>query len=340
MTLSETPVIDTHVHVWQPEYIPSALRMSWAEAASYRRPGPGRSPDEIYRRVSQDIRDPDAAHLVAAMDIAGVAQSVILGVDYGPDAWAATRTPARTVMQRYDEICRQSGGRFSFAAGVHPARPGALLDARNYLASDMCRGIKFYPPAGFRADEPMCEPVYGALIETDKAAIFHTASVRGLLNWANAQPLNIVAVQARHPEMKIVLAHGGFPCWWDECVALAASHPRTYIEVSLWQEEALTAPGTFLPMLERAIRLCGADRILFASDTMYGSKKKGADNWKRWVEFFRTLPLQTDGRISETDVANMIYHNARDVFFGASKDTPMTVSTQLSAHADRGETRA
>lgn len=125
----------------------------------------------------------------------------------------------------------------------------------------------------------------------------------------------IANVQARHPDLTIVLAHAGFPCWLDECVALAASHGRTYLEVSLWQEEALAPYSPFLPMLERAVRLCGADRILFASDTMYGGRLKGADEWGQWVRYFRDLPTATTGRISADAVADILEHNAQRAYF-------------------------
>ena len=290
--------------------------MSWAENAAYRRPGPGRTPDALYQRVSRDIVDPQAAHVIGAMDVAGVSQALILGVDYGPEKWADTRTPASKVMTHYDELCRRSQGRLHFAAGVHPHRRDAAALARDYLSSDVCRGVKLYPPAGFTADDPACEGIYEALLESGKTAIFHTAYGKGLLKWRNSWPPYVADVQARHQDLKIVLAHAGFPCWWDESVAVVASHPRTWLEVSLWQEEALASPAEFLPKLERAIRLCGADRILFASDTFYGPELKGAGEWKSWVEFFRTLPQQTDGRISEDDVAKMLYQNAREAFFG------------------------
>jgi predicted TIM-barrel fold metal-dependent hydrolase len=318
MSGSEPTVIDTHVHVWVPDYIPPALRMSWAEVAAYRKRGGVRSPDEIYPRVSQEIVDPNAEHVLAAMELAGVSKSIIMGVDYGPEDWAATRVPVGTIMRRYDEICRNSGGRLTFAAGVDPRRPDAASLARGYLASDACRGIKFYPPAGFRAYEEVCEPLYEALIETDKAAVFHTAAVRGKLAWRNGWPIYLADVQARHPELRIVLAHAGYSCWWDECVALAASHARTYLELSLWQDEALTPNSGFQQMLERAIRLCGSDRILFASDTMYGERLKGADRWKDWVAYFRALPEATEGRVSEDDVHNMLFCNAEEAFFSKS----------------------
>ena len=308
------PVLDPHVHVWEPDFLPAALRMSWAEASAYRKEH-GPPPEEVYPRVSRNIADPRAVHLSAAMDVAGVSRSIILGVDYGPEDWATARTPAHQVMQRYDEICRTSDGRLAYAAGVDPRRPDAVLLAREYLSGDSCRGIKFYPPAGFQADDPACEPLYQALAETGKTAVFHTAYTRGRLTWRNAWPMHIADVQARHPDLTIVLAHAGFPCWWDECVALAASHARTYLELSLWQDEALVPNSTFLPMLERAIRLCGVDRILFASDTMYGERLKGADDWRRWVQYFRDLPAATDGRISPADVDNILSHNAHRAYF-------------------------
>jgi predicted TIM-barrel fold metal-dependent hydrolase len=314
--MTSATVIDPHVHVWLPEYIPPALRMSWAQGAATRRAG--RSADDIYPRVSQDIRDPDGAHLLSAMESAGVAQAVIMGVDYGPETWAKTSVPVAQIMRRYDEICCASDGRLFYAVGIDPRRPDAVATAREHLARDTCRGIKFYPPAGFRASDESCHALYEVLEDTDKAAVFHTAAVRGRLLWRNAWPVYLADVQARHPALRIVLAHAGAPCWWDECLALAANHGRTYLELSLWDRDARSGDYDFAAMLRRAVRMCGSDRILFASDTMYGEQMRGVDDWKAWIDYFRQLPETSGGALSENDVENMLSRNATEVFFGGS----------------------
>jgi predicted TIM-barrel fold metal-dependent hydrolase len=331
------PIVDAHVHVWSPEYIPSGLRMSWAEAAVLRKGKPASSADEVYPRVSQDIVDPDAVHLRSAMDLAGIDRSVILGVDYGPEDWARPQVPSSAVMVRYDELCRQSEGRLSYAAGLDPRRAGAATRAREYLASDVCRGIKFYPPAGFRANDSVCDPVYQALVEAEKTAVFHTAAVRGRLMWSNAWPIHIADVQARFPDLRIVLAHAGYSAWWDECVALAASHPRTYLELSLWDREAAGDSQAFVAMLERAMRIAGSDRIIFASDTMYGEQLKGVDALTAWVQFFLDLPEISNGRISMRTVEDILRRNAEEAFFGARSEyvtgAPAPAGPAQGAHA-------
>jgi predicted TIM-barrel fold metal-dependent hydrolase len=310
--MNEGQVFDAHVHAWQPEWIPTALRRSWAESFAYRRGD--RTPEEIFPRVSQNIIDPHAEHLTAAMDAAGVGRALLMGVDYGPAEWARSDTPAEAVMARYDEICRASRGRLLYAAGVHPARPDAVERAQRLLASDACRGIKFYPPAGYHADDEICDPLYEVLRETGKTAVFHTGYGRGRLRWAMAAPLHLAEMQARHIDLTIVVAHAGFPCWWEECVAVAAAGARTYLELSLWQADALADAERFTAMIERAIRLCGVDRIIFASDTMYGEKLKGTEEWAHWVQFFRDLPDRTDGRVTEDDVTRLLRTNAEEAY--------------------------
>ncbi|WP_432830972.1 amidohydrolase family protein [Dactylosporangium sp. CA-092794] len=327
-------VLDAHVHMWLPEYIPATLRMSWAKTSVLRKGMPLDAAADVYPRVSSDIVDPDGAHLLTALDRAGIGRAIIMGVDYGPEAWAATEATATAFMERLDRVCRDSDGRLAFNAGIDPRRPEAVAHARTYLRSDACRGLKFYPPAGIRADEKHCFPLYEALIDADKTAVFHCGIGRGSLRWGNAWPIHLVGVQARYPELKIVLAHSGYMAWFDECVALAAAHPRTYLELSLWEKEALADGSPFRPMLERAVRLAGGDRILFGSDTMFGESLRGVEQLAAWRDWFLDLPKATSNRIPAATVEDMLRRNAEEVYFGnRSPRTPSTIGANLDGAA-------
>lgn len=322
-------VIDTHVHAWEPTFIPPAVRMSWAEGAVLRRDGAPGEVDDVYSRVTHGVTDPEGRHLLAAMALAGVDHAILIGVDYGEVDGSRASVPARVVMDRYRGIVSRERGRLSYVAGIDPRDPEAIGAARDLLDQEECVGLKIYPPAGFRPSDPICEPIYRALIAADKPAIFHTSAIRGRLYWRNSWPVYISDVQARHQDLKIVLAHSGWSCWWDECVALAANHPRTYLELSLWQKFASRRPKVFAEMLSRARDETGSDRILFASDTMYGEKLEApAREWRSWVDYMKALPETTAGDITESEVTMFCGGNAAHLFGLAVDASGQEITTE------------
>lgn len=321
-------VVDAHVHVWRPEYLPAALRRSWATGSVLRKGQDLDAVEAVLPRVSEGVRDHEGRHLTKALELAGIDRAVVMGVDYGPEEWAAD-APVDDFMAELERTCAASAGQLVYNAGVDPRRPDAVDRARRHLASPHCVGIKFYPPAGFRMDDPRCLPLLDLLVETGKTAVVHVGYGRGMLHWGNSAPLHLAGVLADLPELRLVLAHSGYPAWWDECVALAAAHPRTYLELSLWQGDALAPGSDFTARLERAVRIAGSDRVLFASDTMFGEDLHGVEGLVAWRAYVERLPAATDGRIDEDAVEDILRRNAEEAFLGGR--TPRSGTSEPEA---------
>jgi len=304
-------VFDFHVHAWIPDFIPMPIRMSWAEGAAYRKE-PARDPAAILPRVTLSVSDPEGQNLLKAMDVAGIDSAAIMAVDYAIGAGEEAPVSLPKVLEHYARICAQSEGRLFFFASVDPRRENGIALAKDSLLNRGALGLKIYPPSGFRSGDPICFPLYDLLRETRKIAVVHTSPVPGRLSSYCAWPVHISDALANYQDVPFVLAHSGYPCWWDEAVALASIHSRTYLELSLWDRVAPSDWEAFAGKLAAARDVVGADRILFASDTMFGSNYlPEALRLKRWTDGFRKLGEGPNAKFSAQEVELMIEGNAR-----------------------------
>jgi len=306
-------IIDFHVHVWEPRYIPARVRRHWAAHAAYRHE-PAKSPAELFPRVTVGVSDPGAARLTTALEANGIDRAVIFAVDYGIDNDDETdgSTPIREVLRDYAAIVRRAPERLDFFGAVDPRRPDALARTVEALDNLGARGLKLYPPSGVDPGDPSCDPIYQALIERDAPVAVHTAVVSGPFDSRLASPLMVSRAQQRFPELRIVLAHAGYPAWWEEAVAVAGAHPRTYLELSLWQHAAQHDWDTVSRRILDAVRRVGADRVLFATDSMFGNQYgKELATVRQWID--QLTSLVEDHRLAAEQLDLILGRNAIDL---------------------------
>ena len=283
-------IVDSHIHIWAPEYIPKSMRYNWARLAAHRR-YPFRDPDEIFPRVTQGVADPEGEYTIAEMDQAGVDASVSMLVDYAVLCNEEAEVPLVDVMKSYSELQRRYEGRFYAFATVDPRRPNALKIFEHAIEDLGLRGLKLYPGSGFYPYDDVCIPLYRWCLEWDIPVTFHTSTVEAPFVQRYTHPMQLSDVQAMFPELKIILAHAGKGPWWQEATAVAAAHPHTYLELSMWSEIAFKNPEECVAKLAYMRDEVGAHKILFASDNVAGPATEGEKSWlPRWVDFFRTLP--------------------------------------------------
>ncbi|NJB69610.1 hypothetical protein GGR42_000072 [Saonia flava] len=133
--------------------------------------------------------------------------------------------------------------------------------------------VSFY--GGMTADDPLLAPYFDLAEELNIPIGYHMLPggppggiyYMGLkdVRVANANPLQIEEVLIRHPQMKIYLAHGGWP-YLEDMKALMYAHPHLYVE--------LGAISWILPRAEFHNYLKGltdagfGKRIMFGTDQM------------------------------------------------------------------------
>jgi uncharacterized protein len=172
----------------------------------------------------------------------------------------------------------------------HKGKLGAR-EARRLVESFGVQGFKFHPTfQGFYPNDRLAYPLYEAIAESGKPALFHTgqtgvgSGMRGgngmRLKYSNPLYLDDVAVD--FPDMPIILAHPSFP-WQEEALSVATHKPNVYIDLSGW------SPKYFPDILLRYANTILKDKMLFGSDWPMIAPE-------RWLTDFAKVAVKDDVR--------------------------------------------
>ena len=167
------------------------------------------------------------------------------------------------------DLCARNDDILIPFASIDPAK-GKLgaREARDLVENHGVQGFKFHPTMqGFYPNDRMAYPLYEAIAETGKPALFHTGQTgvgsgmpggNGMrLKYSNPMYIDDVAVD--FPDMPIILAHPSFP-WQEEALSVAQHKPNVYIDLSGW------SPKYFPPILVRYANTMLKHKMLFGSD--------------------------------------------------------------------------
>ena len=198
-------VIDFHVHAF-----PDALAERALQALFHGLP-------EL-----KAYTDATRAGLLASMDAAGIARSVVCSI--------ATK-PAQ-----FDPILSWSGEiqseRLIVLPSVHPADPAMLEQVRHIKALGF-KGIKLHPYyQEFYMDEPRMMELYEVVSDEDLLLVMHTGFDIAFPHERRADPPKILEVTQRFPQLKLVTTHLGAWDLWDEVEQFLVGQP-VWMEISL-----------------------------------------------------------------------------------------------------------
>jgi predicted TIM-barrel fold metal-dependent hydrolase len=139
-------------------------------------------------------------------------------------------------------ICERSGGRFVGFGSVDPNREDALQRLAAFPVLGL-RGLKLHPTLqGFDPGDDRFLPFFDLAAELGLIVLTH-AGTSGLgagepggqgLRIDLARPILLDRIAARHPGMRIVLAHVGWP-WHLEAVAMALHKTNVVLDISGWK---------------------------------------------------------------------------------------------------------
>jgi uncharacterized protein len=307
-------IIDMHMHIWAPEYIPSKMRYSWARLAANRK-FPFRNPDDIYPKVSVNYSDPQGTYTMAEMEQAGIDVSVSMLVDYSVLCGEEAEVPLVKVMESYSQLQETYQNRFFAFATVDPRRENAVEILEYGIKELGLKGLKLYPGAGFYPADEVCLPLYEKCLEWNIPVTYHTSTVQAPLIQRFTHPIHISDVQSLYPDLQIILAHAGKGHWWKAAVSIAAAHPNTYLELSMWSDIAFKNMEDFHRKLAFMRDSVGAHKILFASDNCAGAATEDSKSWlPRWVQVFKNLPeaaKQFDIHFTQEEVDLILGENGR-----------------------------
>lgn len=149
----------------------------------------------------------------------------------------------------------------------HKGKRGAL-EARRLVEEHGVRGFKFHPPLqNFDPGDRMAWPLYEVIDHYKLPVIFHTGHSGmgtgmpggGGVRLKYGQPILVDDVAVDFPDMKIILAHPGWP-WTDESLSMALHKPNIFIDLSGWN------PRYFPEQIVRYANGQLGHKFLFGSD--------------------------------------------------------------------------
>ncbi|EZP74495.1 putative hydrolase [Sphingomonas paucimobilis] len=149
----------------------------------------------------------------------------------------------------------------------HKGKRGAI-EARDLIENHGVRGFKFHPPIqNFDPGGRMAWPLYEVIDHYKLPVIFHTGHsgmgsgmpAGGGIRLKYGQPMLIDDVAVDFPDMKIILAHPGWP-WTDESLSMALHKPNIFIDLSGW------SPRYFPEQIIRYANGQLGHKFLFGSD--------------------------------------------------------------------------
>ena len=241
-------VVDAHTHAFPPEVVgkrESYLRRDAWFGLLYAEP-----------RARLVVGD----EVVATMDAAGIAQSVLCGFPWRDPGLCREHNDSMAA------AARASRGRLAWLGIVSPALdPGAAMEAeRCFELGAAGLGELNADAQGFDLREPApLAPVVEVCLAHDRPAMLHATEPVGhaYLGKGTATPDRLLAFLAAFPALRVVLAHwgGGLP-FYELMPEVAAAAARVAYD---------SAASTYLyrPQVFRAVLdVVGPDRVLFASD--------------------------------------------------------------------------
>lgn len=199
--------------------------------------------------------DGKIASLLASMDSAGIETSVICSI--------------ATKAEQFDPILQWSrkiaSNRIVPMASIHPKGPDPIGKAHKVAEAGLL-GIKLHPfYQDFVLDDPSLVPFYQVLAELGLIVVCHTGFDFAFARDRRADPMRIVRVLDRVPDLQLLATHMGAWDDWDEVEAHLLGKP-IFMDVSLSLE--LLGRSRAREMILRH----SPDHVLFGSDSPWSSQ--------------------------------------------------------------------
>ncbi len=270
-------IIDGHAHIWKREMLPDKILAAYLEPLLVL---DGMLDMTLDREQDWPMSQVDVPQLVASMDEAGIDKTVVLPLDLG------MTFEARATVEEYNlwvfDSCDEYGDRVVPFIGVDPMRGQRALDlVQGFVRDFNAKGIKIYPAAGWRPDQPELRSFWRLVEELDLVVLTHAGASWGPLDESFNHPIFFRAVLERHPSIKIVIAHLGGK-WRSETFELAKEFDNLFADCSALQGWLPSQPDVAKSRLREAAGLM-PDRLIFGTDWPLFDLSYSHSNWVRFV---------------------------------------------------------
>lgn len=170
------------------------------------------------------------------------------------------------------KFCGEDESRLLPFCTVFPQQPRAVPELDRCVEELGAAGVKLHPwLQGFSPLDEGMGVLGAALSRLRLPVIFHDGTP------PNSSPLQVAYFAERHPDVPVILGHGGLHDLWTEAIAAVQRVPNLWIVPS----------GTPPFGLRRMVHEIGTNRMLFGSDAGYGET-----HWQRFqLQKLRELEL-------------------------------------------------
>jgi predicted TIM-barrel fold metal-dependent hydrolase len=256
------------------------------EMSGYMRVFRKQEPSKESFRASAEALTLSDDDVIAALDEAGIARSLITGFDeYG--SVHETFIPNELVAG----VADRHPDRFIPFAGIDVLKGmEGVRDLERWVRDRGFRGLSLRPfMTGLEADDRRHYPLYSKCVELDIPVSIHTSA-----NWTTVSvsdlghPRHIDVVAADFPELKVIMSHAGYP-WVLEAVLLAWKYPNVYLELGAHRPKYMAQPGTGWEPLLRFGQTTIKDKVLFGTGWFLLARPP-----RQIVEEFKALPVDGD----------------------------------------------
>ncbi len=284
-------IVDCHTHIWDsPEQVGQP---------SPERPGAiHRMPQSVLARGGPFDASMEQ-HLLASEP---VDKSFVLGFK---SRYLGLEIPLELV----SSYIRQHPEKLIGVAGIDPTNLGeALADVRRAHAELGMKAVTVSPaaqdfhPADSRAMQVFAEAArFKMPVLVDQGIHFSAASKMEF-----ARPALLDEVARELPQLKLVIAHMGYP-WVEECIVLLGKHPNVYADISSLMHRPWQAYNALLSAYQYGVM----DKLLFGSDFPYTSATTAIESLYRINQLVTgtnlpTVPRQQLVAIVERDAIGLL----------------------------------
>lgn len=247
-------IVDVHVHVGE---LGKNFQKWWIDEMYGGFPN---IPDKTVRERKEPLEG-----VIDDLNRAGVDKACIMASDHRrvyPYASGSSYTPNDYVY----ECVRKHPDRFVGICSVDPIRHEheARRELERCVKDWDMRALKLYPTYDhFDPRDERLYPIYEKCIELDLPVHFHmgyTGTINAPMKYQLPYMLDDVGI--KFPEMKVVVAHLGFP-WVDECLALLMKHRHWCADVAYW---GAFPPEVLIEAMKKFEYMCGFDRLMYGSE--------------------------------------------------------------------------
>ena len=215
--------------------------------------------------------------------------------EYGADAGVLMPIATKVGQQKRinDWAAEQNHGSIISFGSVHPMDPEAINELDRIWELGL-KGVKLHPDyQGFFADDPAAFPVYEKIEELGLPLLFHAGVDPYSPNLVHGRPKAIAKVAKEFPRLTVVAAHLGGVGMYEESMEeiYLKDIPNLFVDTSMAYAYAEVGE------IRHAIRMMGADKVLFATDMPWSDGKKA-------VSMLENMGLRDD------ELERIFYKNA------------------------------